>query len=308
MEYWKILVIVIVPSLAILGTISFLDTSDIETISPKNTVVEVSEDSIPLRIGTVHRDAQKMIERFQPSADYLAKNLSDYTTKYHGKVIITKTPMEMEILLKQQEIDLFYDSPLITYSISENSGSVPFLISWKENVENYHSVFFVKSTSMIDSLDDFGGKTIAFQSPDSTTGYLLPVSHLSQNGLSLGDDANSLRFVFSYDDENTPNLVIDGKADIGVTSNIDFEDFPEGIKSQLVIVEKTIDVPRYIVSHRSELNSDTVSKIRSILLEMNQDSEGKKILEDFKETKKYSELENTEKFTEQMRELYKIIQ
>ncbi|HEY9387501.1 MAG TPA: phosphate/phosphite/phosphonate ABC transporter substrate-binding protein, partial [Nitrososphaeraceae archaeon] len=206
------------------------------------------------------------------------------------------------------------------------SGAVPFLLRWKEGVPQYHSIFIVKNNSSIKTINDFAGKTIAFEAPESTSGYLLPKAYLVQKGFKLigestesylaqgepaviGEGPNAsnssidlpggngndgtIRYVFARDDQNIPLWIVEGKADIGVISNVDLEqETYESITSQLKIVDRTIDVPRHVVSHRSELEPGLVDKIKNILLNMDKDPEGIKILRNFENSTKYEEINN----------------
>jgi phosphonate transport system substrate-binding protein len=104
---------------------------------------------------------------------------------------------------------------------------------------------------------------------------------------------NTIRYVFAREDQNIPLWIVEGKADIGVISNVDIEqETYESVKSQLKIVDRTIDVPRHVVSHRSELDPVLVENIKHILLNMDKDQEGIKILKNFEETTKYEEIKN----------------
>jgi phosphonate transport system substrate-binding protein len=281
-----------------------------------------------IRVGTVDVDAAKQITKFQPTADYIAAKLSNETTQYRGKVIIPSTVDDMIKLLKEQRIDLYFESPFTIALVDNGSGAVPFLLRWKEGVPQYHSIFIVKNNSSIKKLNDFVEKTIAFEAPESTSGYLLPKAYLVQKGFKLigestesylaqrepavisegpntsssgidlpgrsGIDGNStIRYIFAREDQNIPLWIVEGKADIGVISNVDLEqETYESIKSQLKIVDRTIDVPRHVVSHRSELEPALVDKIKNVLLNMDKDPEGIKILRNFENSTKYEEINN----------------
>jgi len=283
-----------------------------------------------IRIGTVDVDAVKQIMKFQPTADYIAAKISNETTHYKGEVIIPPTVNDMIKLLKEQRIDLYFESPFTIALVGKESGAVPFLLRWKEGVAQYHSIFIVKNNSAIKTLNDFVGKTIAFEAPESTSGYLLPKAYLVQKGFKLigestesylaqrepaiinegvninsssidfpggnsssNDGNNTIRYVFAREDQNIPLWIVEGKADIGVISNVDFEqETYENVKSQLKIVDRTIDVPRHVVSYRSELEPALVQKIKNILLNMDKDPEGIKILRNFENSIKYEEIKN----------------
>ena len=288
MNNWKIISLgVIIPIVVFVIFFSF-PKNEYYAI-PLETQIISTENQTPIIIGTVHRDAAKIIERFQPTANYLAENLTDKQTEYYGKVIVTKSLDEMIDLLNKQQIDLYFDSSFTSVVVSEKTNSVPFLIRWKENSESYHSIFFVEKNSKIESINDFKGKTIVFQSPESTSGYLLPLYYLKEHEITVGENKD-MNFAFSYDDENTPNWILENKAEIGVISNLDFRDLPEDMKPELKIIEKTDDVPRQFVSYRSELDSKTIEKITDVLLNMHQNALGREILDDFKHTEKYTKI------------------
>jgi phosphonate transport system substrate-binding protein len=281
-----------------------------------------------IRMGTIGLDPVKHIKEFQPTADYIAEKLSNGTIKYKGQVIMSPTINDMIKLLQEQRIDLYFESPFTIALVDKESGAVPFLLRWKEGVSQYHSIFIVKNNSSIKTLNDFAGKTIAFEAPESTSGYLLPKAYLVQKGFKLigestesylaerepviispgfninsssidlpskssNDGNNTIRYVFAREDENIPLWIVEGKADIGVISNVDFEqETYESIKSQLKIIDRTIDVPRHVVSYRSDLEPALVQKIKNILLNMDKNPEGIKILRNFDDSTKYEEIKN----------------
>jgi phosphonate transport system substrate-binding protein len=280
-------------------------------------VPEVSEpeDVVVISVGTVGADASKYIKRFQPTADYIALKLSDDEVKYQGKVTITETPEEMIELLSEQKIDLYMESPFTAALVAKESDAVPILRRWKEDVAEYHAVFIVKKNSTINTLDDFKGKTIAFQDPESTSGYLLPKAHLVQRGYEVSYKEpdkilpdESISYVFTGDDENTAFWITEGKADIGAVSNIDLhDDAPEAIRDQLRVVDRTIDVPRHIVSHRSGMDPVLADRIKQILLDMDEDPKGILILEEFKNTKKYDEIPDKEELFANINKMLEIL-
>lgn len=270
--------------------------------------IEFPKNSEIISIGTVGSDAAKLTKRFLPTANYLAQKLSNDDLIFEGKVIITSDLEGMQELLRNQEIDLYFESPLSAYSTSQTSDSEIFLLRWKENISSYYSVFYVQNDSSISSLDDLVDKTIVFQGPESTSGYLLPLYHLITNGFSIdGTSSKNLNFVFSGDDENSLIWVLENKVDVGVSSNQDIEELPENFQSQLKIIDTTIEVPRQLVSHRSDMEPSMVENIKNILLDMHNDSEGNKILEKFKKTSQYSDIENKQELFDKLNNILSVL-
>lgn len=307
MQKWIILIPIIAISL-----ISFVLISNFEIDKNENIIIPQESvspsNSIPFKIGTIGTDAVKIITSFQPTADYISEKLSNENTKYEGKVMVVKTTDEMIELLQEQKIDLYVESPLTAILISEKSDAIPILYRWKDNTFQYHSVFFVKSGSNIVNLNDLSENTISFEAPESTTGYLLPKSHLIQNGVSFDTNTkNDLKYVFSGTDETTSSWVIAEISDIGVMANIDYDKLPEITKSQLRVIDRTIDVPRHLVLQRSGLDSDISEEIKTILLDMHKDPKGMKILKEFKDTAKYTEIKNKQELTNDIKEILEFL-
>ena len=160
---------------------------------------EAEQIANKISVGTVDVDAVKQIMKFQPIADYIASDLSNQTIQYKGIVVIPQTVDDMINMLKQQSIDLYFDSPVTTALVDKESDAIPFLSRWKEGVDLYHSVFIVRKDSPINSSKEFPGKTIAFEAPESTSGYLLPKAYLLQKGFRLtGESAES--YLGRFDD------------------------------------------------------------------------------------------------------------
>jgi phosphonate transport system substrate-binding protein len=297
------------PRLVIILIVVFaLFVASVNIKSSEKTDAQPMKTVNTIRIGTVDVDAVKHIMEFQPTADYIATKITNETTEYKGEVIIPSTVNEMAKLLKEQRIDLYFESPFTIALVDKESGAVPFLLRWKEGVAQYHSIFIVKNNSSIKTLNDFVGKTIAFEAPESTSGYLLPKAYLVQKGFKLvgepiagestknssnDDDNNIIRYVFAREDKNIPLWVAEGKVDIGAISNVDLEqEVYESVKSQLKIIDRTIDVPRHVVSHRSEMEPALVQKIKDVLLNMDKDPEGIEILRNFDNSTRYEEINN----------------
>jgi phosphonate transport system substrate-binding protein len=297
LEYQKQrLVIIVIVVFALLVASVNIKSSEKTDAQPTKTVNTI-------RIGTVDVDAAKQIINLQPTADYIASEITNETTEYKGEVIIPSTVNGMAKLLKEQRVDLYFESPFTIALVDKESGAVPFLLLWKEGVAQYHSIFIVKNNSSIKTLNDFVGKTIAFEAPESTSGYLLPKAYLVQKGFKLvgestknssnDDNNNTIRYVFAREDQNIPLWIVEGKADIGAISNVDFEqEVYESIKSQLKIIDRTIDVPRHVVSHRSEMEPALVQKIKDVLLNMDKDPEGIEILRNLDNSTRYEEINN----------------
>lgn len=307
----KIPIILAIIGIGAISTTIIFSTESNEVVNSDE--IEVQDDIIlqnlppgfddTIIVGTIHRDSVKMTKRYQPLVDYLAEKLSNENTTYKGVVRIIGTEEQMVNSILNEEMDIFFDSPLIGMKVAEQAEMEPLLLSWKEGFRDYHSVFIAPIESDI-TFDDLNGKTIVFEDERSTSGYLLPLVYLQNAGYVIDNSPENITSVFSLDDENTPIWILEGKGDIGATSNLDFEDIPINIKEKLKVVAKTDSVPRQMVFVGNHVEDQ--ENLKTILLEMNQSPEALKILEKISRTSQFSEMD-VEKDLKQVKEMLEIL-
>jgi len=299
----KILIIlaIIGISFAIAGFTLYAPESD----NLETQINEKTEYDETITIGVIHRDSEKMWKRYQPLADYVAENLSDDTTRYKGETRILPTEQLMVNSVNNGDIDIFFDSPLIGMKVASETELEPFLLSWKEGHRDYHSVFITSIDSNI-SFDNLQNKTLIFEDKESTSGYFLPMIHLKRSGYDINlKSSEDFSFAFSLDDENTPIWILEGKGDVGATSNLDFEDIPLNIKEKLKVIESTETIPRQIIFIKNNL--EVKNEIKEILLEMDNQPETQVILQKISKTSQFSEID-FEKDLNKLNELMEMIQ
>ena len=305
---YKIIIPFVIIPLVILYASFSINSTENEIVVKE--VLSESKLENTITIGTIGEDAVTHIKNFQPIANYIASKLNDEEKQYVGKVKITKTIDSMIIQLHEQKIDLFIDSPITTTLVSEQTDAKPILVRWKGGVENYTTVFFVKIGSNISSIDDFVEKTIVFENKESTSGYLLPKSYLVQNEFNLlfsTNSTNMIHHVFAGSDVNVPLWVYQDRADIGVSSNIDFVEINKNYDNEFTIIAETQSVPRHVVTHRSNLDLDLADKIKQILIDMDKDPEGLELLKNFKNTLKFTEIPNKDQYNDQMKGIISLL-
>jgi phosphonate transport system substrate-binding protein len=247
-------------------------------------------------IGSVHREAAAEIQKFSPLANYLRKQLQHEGVN-EASIVVAQYVYQMGMLLKNGKVDLYIDSPFTSIGASLYSGSKFLLRRWKRGRSEYRSVIFTKKDSNLEGLEDLKGNVLAFEEPFSSSGYLLPKMALAQEGLKLvpKQDARKLtheevRYVFSLDDENTVVQVLRGRVSAGATDDQTYERETQRYPNGLKVIYTTSFFPRHLVSCRADLASKLVSRIKQILVEMDQSPEGRNALKQFEETTKFDEL------------------
>ena len=247
-----------------------------------------------LVIGSISRSIKEEIETFRPLADYLKPRLRAVGIGA-VEIVVATTAEEMSRQLASGDVDLYIDSPFIVARISRETGAQPFLRRWKKGMAEYRTLFVVRKDSGIRSLDDLRGKVIAFDDPQSSSGHLLPRAMLLERGYRLIEvsdpaapvPADAIGFVFSMDDVNTLFWVDRGKVAAGVTSADFLELYEKKRKDNLVVVARSIDIPRQVVAHRAGLEPAVVAELERVLIAMETTEAGRQALQAFQKTTRF---------------------
>jgi phosphonate transport system substrate-binding protein len=285
------------------------------TATPVSAPTESPIEENPIVFGDISDDPTEVINGAQPIVDYLASQLTDYGIT-GGEVRVASSTEEMIQLLKNGEVDLYFDSTYPATLISDASGAQIILRRWRFGVETYNGVIFASKDSGITDIEDLKGKMVAMDAPYSTSGFLLPAVYLTENGLTLiGKKGNQdpvaseeVGFAFAYDDENILQWVLSGLTPAGVTDDYHFDvAFPPEVKEKLVELARTETTPRQVAVARPGLDPKLLQAIEQILTTMHENPEGQKVLENF-QTEKFDEFpEGLDKATTRMREMMELV-
>ncbi len=247
-----------------------------------------------LTLGSVSDNVKKHLARFEPLAAYLADELADDgITSVEVRVLTSSS--DMTRALADQEVDLFFDSPLVATSVADQAGGYPFLRRWKDGVATYHSLIIVPSGSDIETLDDLVGHRIGFQEPDSTSGFLLPAALMRRAALELHQlrdrDAllppDEVGYVFTLDDKNTLTWLHRGWIDAAATDPDSFAELDAALPGQYRIIAQSVDVPRQIVVRGGHVSPALAERLAQVMTNMHLTEHGRTILEDFNETNRF---------------------
>lgn len=269
-----------------------------------------------LVLGDISDEPAETIRGTQPIADFLAAQLSDYGIT-RAEVVIAPDLETMARLMASGKVDLYFDSPYPALVISDETGAVPILRRWKYGVSEYHSLFFARADAGLRSLADLNGRIVAFEESFSTSGYMLPLSFLIEQGytpvltpnLDTPVAANEIGYVFSTADNTTIQWVVSGRAPVGVVDNITYERFiPEETRAELVVLAETEAVPRQLVLVRPGMEPALRAAIEETLLTMDASAAGQTALEVFLTTKFDEFPQGAEAALARMRALYDLVQ
>jgi phosphate/phosphite/phosphonate ABC transporter binding protein len=251
-----------------------------------------------LTLGIAAETDQKAIEaHFQDFVRYLARKLSS-TSKTEGKIVIVPTQARLANLLNERRADFYMESSHPTYMINDVYGAGKLLLRrWKGGMADYHASIFTAKNSATKRLEDLRGKIIAFEDPESTSGYFLPRLLLTRKGFKVSQaqlganvPAGEVGYVFAGTQEKLIDLVLTNKVAAGAFSSDDYAALNAGKKSEINILAETASLPRHLVSVRKSLSPKVTKALENALLAMHQDAEGRSILQKADGTTKFDPL------------------
>ena len=252
-----------------------------------------------ITLGIVSPTNQKEIEQhFRDFVRYVASKLSA-VPPIEGRVVVAPTQSGLANLLIDRSVDFYMESPYPTYLINSVYGAGKLLLRrWKGGMAEYHALIFTSKKGKTKRLEDLRGKIIAFEDPGSTSGHFLPKFFLSRKGFKLSQKAQieptvspgEVGYIFAYSQTKLVDLVLTRKVAAGAFSNDDYASLEDKKKSHITILAETDRLPRHLVSVRRDLAPVLANRLEKILLSMDQDPEGRLILQRSDGTTKFDAL------------------
>jgi phosphonate transport system substrate-binding protein len=233
-----------------------------------------------LLIGLIpERNIFKQLERYEPLADYLSKEIGvnvklKILTRY-GNIIDNFVSLGLD--------GAFLGS--FTYTLAHAKLGVEPIArpETKEGISTYYGLIFVRKDSGIETAKDMEGRIFAFVDKATTAGYLLPIAYFSENGIK---DHNTYlkETYFSGTHDDTIYDVLHGEADIGAAKNTVYYKLAatdKRIEKELLILRRSPDVPENGLAVRNNLDPTLKKKLKETLLDMHNNPFGKNILINF---------------------------
>ncbi len=252
-----------------------------------------------ITLGLITEMNQKEVEEhFQDFVRYLATKLST-GSNVEGRVVVVPTQSRLANLLMEKKADFYMESPYPTYLINSVYGAGKlFLRRWKGGMADYHTLIFTKRNGQTKRLEDLQGKTIAFEDPESTSGHFLPKMFLSRKGFKLvrktqiaaNVSRGEVGYIFANSQDKLVDLVLTQQVAAGAFSNDDYAALDGKKKSDVAILAETASLPRHLVSVRRNLPPASANRLKTILLSIHQDPEGRRILQSIDGTTKFDAL------------------
>jgi len=267
-----------------------------------------------LVVGVISGDPKNRMPKLEALAKYLAARLGDLGIR-HGRGIVASNNAAMIEMLRSGAVDLVSETVLSGTLLVRETGAEFLLREWKKGAAEYQTVFVTRRDSGIASLDDLGGRMLAFEDPGSTTGFLLPLALLRAHGFELEEvplgtaaPPGRVGYAFAKGEINIAAWVVRGVADAGAMNDQDWDDLgrtPKPLKDELVIFHRSEPILRSTIIASPTLGAPLKAAVKSLLLAMHKESEGQEVLEAYNKVAKYDEIAGeARRALERAQELY----
>ena len=244
-----------------------------------------------LVLGRISDDTRRHYEQLKPLLDYVVPRMSSVGIR-EGRVLMARDPQQMMSYLRRGKVDWVTETPGTGLLLADRAGARVLLLTERSGAREYRSVIFTRRDSGITELPQLLGRTIAFQSPSSTSAYLVPTMALRGHGLPMSlmvspledADPDSVGYVFANTDTNLAAWVHKGLVDAGGFSDQDWASLQrvsESFRRDLVIVHTTEPVPRAMELVAGNLEPAVADRLREVLLGASADPQAREALRQF---------------------------
>ncbi len=266
-----------------------------------STTVHAEDNSGVLVFGRVSDDPKSQYKSMKALLDYVVEHMGNVGI-HEGRILMARDALQMASYLRRGRVDWVSETGAGAMLLQRRADAQTFLLSERNGIRRYHTIYFARSDGKVKSIDDLSGHRIAFQNSTSTSAYFVPAMELLEHGLSmeiLGSpfDApveNSVGYVFARTERNIATWVHKGLVDVGAVSNLDWADpqhVPEFFKSDFTILRESAETPRGIELVRKDLDARVRARLHDVLLEMADDPAATSVLEPYHQSLRFFDLD-----------------
>lgn len=237
-----------------------------------------------LRISAIPDESPTELQRkFKPLGNYLA---SDTGMKVEFTPVTDYAAVVEAIATKKIDMAWLGGFTYVQTKIRTKGTAIP--IIQRVDDEKFKSVFIVPANSNAKVISDVKGGTIAFGSPSSTSGHLMPRYFLMQDGINPDKDFKNIAFSGAHD--ATVAFVASGKADVGALNISVWDKLLESKNPNALKVKVLFTTPPYFDYNwtvRGDLDATLVKKISNAFLKLDINNPSHKELMELQRASKY---------------------
>jgi len=241
----------------------------------ENEVTESSESVLRVAIAGVISPTETLTS-YSQLVSYLGQELHQTV-----EIIQRSTYAETNDLIKSGYVDFAFVCSLAYVLGNEKFGMEILVVPEVDGQTSYHSYIIVPADGLADDIEDLRGKTFAFTDPLSNSGRLSPTYILQQMGEA--PEYFFDKYLFTYSHDNSIRAVSGGLVDGAAVDSLVYDfmiskDPYLSTKTKIIHVSPPYGMPPVVV--HPDLNPEIKARLRGLLLNLNHNETGKKILED----------------------------
>lgn len=244
-----------------------------------------------LVLGRISDDPATHYDQLKPLLDYVVPRMREVGIR-RGEILMAPDARQMSSYLRRGRVDWVSETTGAAMLLEQRDSAHPLLMTERGGVRDFHTVFFVRRDSPIQSLGQLRGHTLALQNASSTSGYLVPMLELMRNGIACDvllspDDTQvlgSVGYLMVGSKLNIAAFVHKRLIDAGAFSNLDWDDerhLPPAFKRDFRIVYRSAPVPRAVEMVRSGMDPAVERRLRAVLLQAASDPKAAPALKRF---------------------------
>jgi phosphonate transport system substrate-binding protein len=275
---------------AVLGVLRWLWGAAL-ALAALQPIAAAAVDRSVLVLGRISDDPKAHYDQLKPLLDYVVPRMRDVGIS-EGRILMAKDAQQMASYLRRGRVDWVTETSGTGMALQQRAGAQPLLLTERNGVSSYQSVFFVRRDSPVTRLEDLRGRTLAMQSVLSTSAYLVPAMTLLDHGVQpeillspLDTPAtDSVGYVFARSELNISTYVHKRLVDAGAISNLDWDDersVPPAFRTDLRVIHRSEPLPRALEMVRQDLDPAVRRRLQEVLLEASRDPQARAALRKF---------------------------
>ncbi len=230
-----------------------------------------------LVLGRISDDPRSHYEQLKPLLDYVVPRMAGVGIR-EGRVLMARDAQQMASYLRRGQVDWVTETAGTAMLLQERGNAQPLLLTERDGVSRYRTVFFVRRDSGLDALENLRGRSVAFQNNASTSAYFVPAIELLRRRMSLSlllspmdkPSGGTVGYVFARSELNIGAWVHKRLVDAGTMSDIDWNNaarVPASYRKDLEVIHITEPVPRALEMVRGDLDPKVQARLREVLIE-----------------------------------------
>jgi len=245
---------------------------DLQNLQPLPTP---AQDGVPLRVAVAAVISPKgTVESYSSLIEYLSKK-----TGRPVELVQRRTYMEVNNMVESGEVDIAFVCTSAYIAGEYDFGMQLLAAPQVEGGTTYYSYLIVPVESNAQDMADLKGKVFAFTDPISLTGRVYPTYLVEQLGSTPETFFSRTFFTYSHDEAiyAVANHLADGASvdslvyEFAVSRNPTLAD-----KTKVIHISQAFGIPPVVVS--PNVRPQVAAELQTLLLEMNNDEEGKAAL------------------------------